>query len=67
MQVFIMNGHSSKTIFNTMNMNPKKTLRNLYKRHGKKALIAFGVYFVTKWTLTFIFGAQIIAFVKGLF
>jgi len=45
-------------------MNPKTILTNLYKRHGKKAVILFLVYFVTKWTLTFVFGARLWTFLK---
>ena len=37
------------------------------KRWGKKFLIYFSIWFVTKWTLTIIFGKQIIEWFGGLF
>ncbi len=48
-------------------MNFKRALKIWYARHKKKAIAIFLVYFVTKWTLTFIFGAKLLAFLKGLF
>lgn len=45
-------------------MNIKQTLQKAYQKHGKKAIIIFLVYFVTKWTLTIVFGAKIVAFFK---
>ncbi|MEK7255139.1 MAG: hypothetical protein AAB316_10370, partial [Bacteroidota bacterium] len=45
-------------------MNIKESLKKYYKKHGKKALVIFLIYFVTKWTLTIIFGAKIIAWLK---
>ncbi len=48
-------------------MNVKKTLRKYYAKYGNKALVIFAIYFVTKWTLTFIFGAKLLAIVKDLF
>jgi hypothetical protein len=46
-------------------MNVKPFLQKFRQKYGKKALAIFLVYFVTKWTLTILFGAQILAFVKG--
>ena len=46
-------------------MNVFDILRKNYKKHGKKAVAVFLVYFVVKWTLTIVFGAQIIAWFKG--
>lgn len=46
-------------------MKIRYRLKRLYVKHGKKALAIFLVYFVTKWTITIIFGAKIIAAVKG--
>lgn len=45
-------------------LNPIGFLKKAYKKHGKKAIVIFLIYFVTKWTLTILFGAQIIAFFK---
>ena len=45
-------------------MNMIDLLKNSYKKHGKKAVVIFLIYFVIKWTLTIFFGAQIIAFFK---
>lgn len=46
-------------------MNLSEILKTFYRRHGKKAVIAFLIYFITKWTLTILFGAQILTFIKG--
>jgi hypothetical protein len=53
----------SKQFFVTMNI--KYRFKKLYVKHGKKALVIFLVYFVTKWTLTIVFGAKIVAAIKG--
>lgn len=45
-------------------MNIIDFLQKSYKKHGKKAIVVFLVYFVVKWTLTIVFGAQIIAWFK---
>lgn len=45
-------------------MNIWKSLEPYYRKHGRKAIVAFLVYFVTKWTLTIFFGARIIAWVQ---
>jgi len=45
----------------------KYRLKKLYAKHGKKALIIFLVYFVTKWTLTIFFGAKIVAAINNWF
>lgn len=50
-----------------LNLNFKKLLKNIYEKHGKIALTGFLIYFVTKWTLTFLYGPQIISFIKNLF
>ena len=47
-----------------LSMNMFEFLQKSYKKHGKKAIVIFLVYFVVKWTLTIFFGAQIIAFFK---
>lgn len=47
-------------------MNMIELLRKNYKKHGKKAVVIFLIYFVIKWTLTIMFGAQIIAYFKNL-
>jgi hypothetical protein len=47
-------------------MNIRPFLDNFYKKYGKKALVIFLVYFVTKWTLTILFGAKIIAGFKDI-
>lgn len=46
-------------------MNIKFRVLRFYKKHGKKGLIIFLIYFVTKWTLTVVFGAKIMAAIKG--
>lgn len=46
-------------------MNLKYKLKKFYVKHGKKALVIFLVYFVTKWTLTIVFGAKLVAAIKG--
>ncbi len=46
-------------------MNIIDLIRKGYKKHGKKAVLIFLIYFVTKWTLTILFGAQIISYFKG--
>ena len=48
-----------------LTMNIVDFLRKSYKKHGKKAIVVFLVYFVVKWTLTIVFGAQIIAWFKN--
>ena len=48
-------------------MRIKFRLKRLYVKHGKKALIIFLVYFVTKWTLTIVFGAKIVAAINNWF
>lgn len=48
-------------------MNIIDFLRKSHKKHGKKAIAIFLVYFVVKWTLTIFFGAKIIAFMKDWF
>jgi len=48
-----------------MTMNIKLKLKKLYAKHGKKALVIFLVYFVTKWTLTIFFGAKLVVAIKG--
>lgn len=47
-------------------MDFKARLEKFFKKHGKKAVVIFLIYFVTKWTLTFIFGAKILQSVKHL-
>lgn len=47
-------------------MDFRARLRFFFKKHGKKAVIIFLIYFVTKWTLTFIFGAKILQSLKHL-
>ncbi|MFQ5448736.1 MAG: hypothetical protein ACE5FF_17570 [Saprospiraceae bacterium] len=47
-------------------MNIKASLRKLFKKHGKKALLIFLVYFVAKWTLTIVFGARILKSFNGM-
>ncbi|GAB4253880.1 MAG: hypothetical protein Kow0027_19650 [Saprospiraceae bacterium] len=47
-------------------MNIKSRFKKLYAKHRKKAIIIFLVYFVTKWTLTFIFGAKILTAFKNI-
>ncbi len=42
-------------------MNFKSRLKRYFVKHRKKAIIIFLVYFVTKWTLTFIFGVKILS------
>ncbi len=46
-------------------MNFKESFKKMYKKNGKKAIAIFLVYFVTKWTLTIVFGAKILAAMKG--
>jgi hypothetical protein len=41
-------------------MNIKASLRIFLKKHGKKALFIFLVYFVAKWTLTIVLGAKLL-------
>jgi hypothetical protein len=48
-----------------LTMNLKYRLKKFYVKHGKKALVIFLVYFVTKWTLTIVFGAKLVAAIKG--
>lgn len=41
---------------------------NYYReRYGRKFLIGFGIWFVTKWTLTIIFGKEIIEWFQRIF
>jgi len=47
-------------------MNIFDYIKKKKEKHGKKAVAIFLVYFVTKWGLTIFFGAEIIAFFKGL-
>jgi hypothetical protein len=35
-----------------------------YQRNRKKLIAAYLVYFVTKWALTFVFGAKLFTFFK---
>ncbi|MBR9920274.1 MAG: hypothetical protein GYB31_05485 [Bacteroidetes bacterium] len=42
----------------------KEKFKNFRKKYGRKALYAFLVYFVAKWTLTIFFGARLIDFFK---
>lgn len=37
------------------------------ERYGKKFLIGFSIWFVTKWTLTIIFGKEIIEWFQRIF
>jgi hypothetical protein len=46
-------------------MNIKTSLRIFFKKHGKKALFIFLVYFVAKWTLTIVLGAKLLESFKG--
>jgi len=46
-------------------MNIFDFLRKSYKKNGKKAIVVFLIYFVTKWTLTILFGARIISFFQN--
>lgn len=46
-------------------MNLIDFLRKSYKKYGRKAIVVFLIYFVVKWTLTIVFGAQIIACFKN--
>ena len=39
--------------------------RQLILKNGKKALLVFGIYFVTKWGLTLLFGQQILEWIRG--
>jgi hypothetical protein len=48
-------------------MRIKYRLKRMYLKHGKKALIIFLIYFVTKWTLTIVFGAKIVAAIGSWF
>jgi len=41
--------------------NPKQ----LISKNGKKSLLVFGVYFITKWGLTLLFGQQILEWIRG--
>ena len=43
----------------------KDFIKKAYQKNGKKAVAIFLVYFVTKWTLTIVFGAKIVAAFKG--
>jgi len=45
-----------------MNFNEK--FRNLRKKYGRNALYVFLLFFITKWIVTIIFGAQVIDFLK---
>lgn len=45
----------------------RKALAIAYRKFGKKALYIFLVYFITKWTLTLLFGAKILAFLRDIF
>lgn len=51
----------TNTIMNVLDFIKKKR-----QKHGKKAVAIFLVYFVTKWTLTIFFGAEILAYFKNL-
>ncbi|MCB0619489.1 MAG: hypothetical protein KDC43_09280 [Saprospiraceae bacterium] len=42
----------------------KDLFGNWFKKNRKKAVAIFLVYFVTKWTLTFVFGARLLTFFK---
>lgn len=37
----------------------KKVFQEKYKKYGKKFIIAYGAWFVLKWTLIFFFGKTI--------
>ncbi len=50
---------------NLVTVNMKARFKKFYTKHGKKALVIFLVYFVTKWTLTIVFGAKLVAAMKG--
>jgi len=39
--------------------------RQLILKNGKKSLLVFGIYFVTKWGLTLLFGQQILEWIRG--
>ncbi len=45
----------------------RKALHVAYRKFGKKALYIFLVYFIAKWTLTLLFGAKILAFLRDIF
>lgn len=45
-------------------MKLRQRFSKFYEKHGKKAMLIFAVYFVTKWTLTIIFGARLLASLK---
>ncbi|GEM_PF-1499097 len=45
----------------------RKALAIAYRKFGKKALYIFLIYFVVKWTLTLLFGAKILAFLRDIF
>jgi hypothetical protein len=40
-------------------------LKEKYKKHGKKALIAYGCYIVLKWTIVLCFGKYILEYVQS--
>jgi hypothetical protein len=41
-------------------MNVKQRIKEFYKKNKRKAIIIYLIYFVTRWTLTFVFGAQLL-------
>jgi hypothetical protein len=47
-------------------MKLKQRFQQFREKHGKKALLIFLVYFVTKWTLTLVFGAKIFTWFQTL-
>ena len=42
--------------------NPKQ----LFSKNGKKSLLVFGIYFIAKWSLTIVFGQEILNWIKGI-
>jgi hypothetical protein len=39
--------------------------KDLIAKNGKKSLLVFAVYFVAKWSITFLYGKQILEWIKG--
>lgn len=57
-----MSQSKETTIFNQMKI--KERFQKFYEKHGRKAMVLFLIYFVTKWTLTIVFGARLFAYIK---
>ncbi|MCB0644024.1 MAG: hypothetical protein KDC44_20400 [Phaeodactylibacter sp.] len=45
-------------------MRLKEKFQKFYQKNGRKAIALFLIYFVTKWTLTIVFGARLVTFFK---